>query len=245
MTKTILLLVVALALTAVPAAFADTFTFNVDFCSNPCLGGVPASNNGGTVAVTQVSSGIVDVLVSLSNLLFHDQGLESFAFNITNNPSLTLVTGALANGDIKIINAGGSTWTFGSPAGNTDGAGKTFGYSLDCAAGSGHCAGSPATLEFQVDSTGLTPASFETRTGNTGTTNVDFAANVSANGGTCTGMIGAGNGTGQSTPATTNTSTTVCSGGGGTVPEPSAIVLLGTAIIGVMGIIRKKRKQIV
>ena len=173
------------------------------------------------MAVTQAAANIVDVLVTLNSLLFHDQGLESFAFNIIGNPTLTLVTGTLANGDIKIINAGGSAWTFSQPAGNTDGAGKTFGYSLDCTGGAGACTGSPSTLEFQVDVTGLTPTSFETLTGSSGTTNVDFAANVSANGGACTGMIEAGNGTGQSMPQTTN-SGTPCTRSSA-VPEPTSI----------------------
>lgn len=240
MKKTLLgLLAIAVVVMAFGTpAVADTFTFNVDYCSNPCLGGVPASNNGGTVAVTQSGTNIVDVLVSL-NYPFHDQGLESFAFNITGNPTLTLVTGALALGDIKIINAGGSGWTFSQPAGNTDGAGKTFGYSLDCTAGSGVCVGSPSTLEFQVDITGLTPASFETLSGSGGTTvNVDFAANV-ANG-TCTGMIGAGNGTSQSTGATTNAGTPCGAPPPPPVPEPGAMTLFGTGLVALGGLLRRK-----
>jgi hypothetical protein len=247
MRKKMLWLGVMAALVAVPSAFADFFTFNADYCSNPCLGGVPASNNGGTVTLTQMGSGIVDVVVALAaGLHFHDQGLESFAFNITGNPALTLTTGALAAGNIKVISGGGGTWTtFDQPAGNTDGAGSTFGYALDCTAGAGSCAGSPSTLEFEVDSSGLTPLSFETRTGSSGTTNVDFAANVSAGGGACTGMVGAGNGTNQSTPVTTNKSTTICSGGvisggGGTVPEPSSIILFGTVLVGITAFWRKK-----
>jgi hypothetical protein len=238
MYRNLLWVMAALALGTVPAA-ADTFTFNVDYCSNPCLGGVAASNNGGTVTVTQSATNIVDVNVQLNNALFHDQGLDSFAFNITNNPSLTLITGTLATGDIKIINAGGSTWTFNQPAGNTDGAGS-FLYSFDCAAGSGHCAGSPSVFEFQVDVTGLTVAALETRNGTA--SNVDFAANVSTGGGSCTGMVGAGNGTSASTAATTNPGGTACTGTTTATPEPTALLLFGSGLIGIGALVRRRNK---
>ena len=244
MSRVKLFTLLALALAAIciaPVARADTFTFNVDYCTNPCLGGTASANNGGTVTVTQSGTNIVDVKVALNNLVFHDQGLESFAFNISGNPTLTFITtGALANGDIKLISGGGSTWTFSQPAGNTDGAGSTFGYSLDCAGGAGACTGSPSTLEFAIDYTGLTPLSLETRSGANGTTtNVDFAANVSAGGGACTGMIGAGNGTAQSTPFTAHSGSTAC-GGTSTTPEPTSILFFGTGLLVAGGALRKK-----
>src|SRR5215471_14402180 len=75
-----LFLVLPLGIGATTNAWADSFTFNVDFCSNPCLGGVPANNNGGTVTLTQLTSGGsnsgVQVAVQLaSGVNFHDQGL--------------------------------------------------------------------------------------------------------------------------------------------------------------------------
>ena len=189
-----------------------------------------------TQAPANAGVNVVDVLVTLNNLVFHDQGLESFAFNISGNPSLTQVTTLGASGQLTIINGGGSTWTLTHPAGNTDGAGSTFGYSLDCTAGAGACVGSPSTLEFQIELTGLTPAGLETLSGAVvkqgknlvqTTTNVDFAANV-ANG-ACTGEIGAGSGTGQSTPQTTGKGTTTC---GTAVPEPGTLLLVGFGLLG-------------
>jgi hypothetical protein len=218
--KLLLVAVLAVGLVAVSNASADQFTFNVDYCSNPCLGGVPANNNAGTVTLTQTATNIVTVNVTLNNLIFHDQGLDSFGFNVTGNPALTLTTGVIAANQVKITNDGGSTWTFHNPAGNTDGAG-TFMYSFECASGAGHCAGSPSTFEFQIDVTGLTVAGLEIL----GSANVDFAANV-ANG-TCTGMVGAGNGTSQSTAATTN-SGTACAAA---VPEPATLALVGSGLI--------------
>jgi hypothetical protein len=241
-----------LALTATigtqTALAADTFTFNQDFCGNPCLGGVAANNNGGTVTVSQFATNIVDVLVQLNNLVFHDQGLDSFAFNITGNPTLTKVDSLSGNNQLAIINAGGGTWTFNQPAQNTDGAGKTFDYSLDCTGAAGACAGDPSTLEFRVEVTGITPTSLETLTGapdnkgNPTTVNVDFAADASANGGVCTGMIGAGNGTGQSTPLTTHTDATACRSAG-TVPEPASIMLLGSVFVGLATVVRRKQAR--
>jgi hypothetical protein len=219
--KLLLVAVLAVGLVAVSNASADQFTLNVDYCSNPCLGGVPANNNAGTVTLTQTDTNIVTVNVTLNNLIFHDQGLESFGFNVTGNPALTLTTGVIANNQVKITNDGGSTWTFSRPGGNTDGAGN-FMYSFECASGSGHCAGSPSTFEFQVDVTGLTVAGLEIL----GSANVDFAANV-ANG-SCTGMAGAGNGTAQSTPSTSHTDGTACAAA---VPEPTTLALVGSGLI--------------
>src|SRR5258708_36257506 len=104
-----------------PAAQASSFTFNVDYCGDPCLGGVPASNNGGTVTVTSPSTDIVQVVVQLSDFLAFHGALQSFAFNILNDPSLTLWTsGAFGPGQLKITDNGGGTWSLMQPAGNDD-----------------------------------------------------------------------------------------------------------------------------
>ena len=233
-----------------PFASADSFTFNEDFCSNPCLGGVAASNDGGTVTVTQSATNIVDVKVALaSGLLFHNNALESFAFDIllggVSNTTLTDITsGSLAAGDIELVSAGTTgSWTFqqGSAVGNTNPAGGNFEYGFQCSAGPGACSPATSTLEFQVDLTGLTPSNFETLTGVGGSNKVDFTANV-ANG-TCTGMIGAGNGSAQSTPST-GTGGTACGLSEGppppSVPEPSSVLLLGTAGLGIVMVMKRR-----
>jgi hypothetical protein len=252
----VLTLLVVAGLSA-PIARADTFTFNIDYCSNPCINGT----TGGTVVLTQTAQNIVDVLVTLQTGLTFNKAtgsgsLNSFVFNILNNPTLTMTTaaGAPAANQLKIINGGGSTWALIQPAVNANGAGSTFGYALDCSPGSSGCAGSPSVLEFQVNVSGLTVASLETRNGAVSkkgsqtVVNVDFAANVMN--GTCGGMIGAGDGTGQSTPATMHTGTPCATPGGATtagaaVPEPTSAVLMGTvAAIALGGLRRKVRKNV-
>src|SRR5262245_14540957 len=131
------LAVLAVSLAAASPAMADSFTFNVDYCTTPCLGGVPASNNGGTVTVTQFATNIVDVTVTLSGVIFHG-ALQSFAFNISGNPTLTQVASLTTSGQLTIVDGGGGTWTLVQPAGNTDGAGSTFGYALECTTGKGN-----------------------------------------------------------------------------------------------------------
>lgn len=210
-----------LVLTMGTTARADSFTFNVDFCSSPCLNG----GTGGTVTLTQINSTTVEVDVSLANgLVFHDAGLDSFAFNITSNPGVSF----------SLVNGGGGTWAFEQPSTSTDGASpgnSQFGYAVNCSAQGGNCTGSPSILDFRLSfASGLSVSSLETLSGSSGTTAVDFAANVSN--GTCTGMIGAGNGTGQSTANVANPGGTC---GSPATPEPGALTLLGTGLIAIAG----------
>jgi hypothetical protein len=207
------------------AASADVLNLTTDYCTGGCLGG--ALTTAGTVTITQVgasNSGIVDVLVQLaSGFVFHSSNEHnSVAFNISGDPLLTLDTGATdVLGEVRIVNAPGG-FSFTGSSTSDDGAG-TFDYVFNCNPGSGNnCAsGTPTTLEFHVDLAGLTPASFETLLGGNGNvSNSDLAVDVvSPNGNT--GNVGA---------VLTNTTT----------PEPTSIVLLGSALV-LMGTIVKKR----
>lgn len=211
------------------AASADVFNLTTDYCSGGCLGG--ALTTAGTVTVTQVglpTSGIVDVVVQLaSGFVFHTGSQHnSVAFNISGDPLLSLDTGATdIPGEVRIVNDPGGFSFAGNPPGSTpdDGAG-TFDYAFNCNTGSGNnCAnGTPATLEFHVDLGGLTPASFETLLGGNGNvSNSDLAVDVLSPNGQ-TGDVGAA---------------VLASA---TVPEPTSIVLLGSVLV-LVGTLLKKR----
>ena len=213
-----------------PAARADTFNLNVNQCN--CI---PTSLGGiaGTVTVTAPATNEVEIVVSLNSpLQFHQtSGLDAFDFNA--------VGFSLTSANITINNNGGSTWALvGSGSQHEDGLG-TFMYSLECTAGANGCVTAPVrTLDFTITASGLTLAAVENR--NSNASNTDFGANVAnANTSGCTGMVGAGNGTAQST-ATGTTSSGCLGTTPPSVPEPTSIAFLGTGLLGLLVVARRK-----
>lgn len=203
-------------------AHADSFTMTTDHCGGTggCLQGGAYT---GTVTVTQgINSSTVNVTVSLSpigSIAFQQDSISSncngicgsFAFN------LDLVSPTIA---INGLPAGWGSATNGQ----MDGAG-TYEYLVDCATActTGQIT-NPNSITFTVVRTGgtLSPSDFETD-GTLGATDF-FAADVVGAmpaGGVNTGVI---SGSGLTT----------------TTPEPASLLLFGSGLMGVAGIVRRR-----
>ena len=163
-----------------------------------------------------------------SGLNFHNtNGFDAFAFTYGGAGTLS-ITGATS---------GFSLYTTAQGNGSMDGAGHSYTDYIDCLA----CAKVTGVSElvFTVHSTtAITPVTFEVvASGN----NNDFAAAVTqttVSG--CTGVIGGGNGTKDSTPQASTGKTSSGSLCGGAVPEPTSVLLLGT-VLAVAGKFLKSR----
>jgi hypothetical protein len=150
-------------------ASADTFTITSDHCSGTggCLG---TATSAGTISVTDVSSNVVKISVSLaSGFTFHSGGQDvDFGFNL--DPNQTITYSGLPS--IFTLPGGGTTQSAGTL--HADGFGDVE-YGVKC---TGDCTGStgPSSLTFTITGTSLSASSlqffvldvFSAGTGNTG-----------------------------------------------------------------------------
>jgi hypothetical protein len=213
----LLTVTVLITLAAVPA-MAELYTFTNDHCTDGC-----GSSPFGTVNVTDVVPGTVHIVVDLFNgNKFVNTGFDiGFGFNLIGDPTI----------GVSGLNAGFSLFSTTAATGDNikfDGFGL-FEYGIVCdICGSGASTPQSGPLTFNVTAAGLTAASFyEKSTIPPGDTQAYFAVDILSGTTGKTGPVGA-----PGEPTNNSTST---------VPEPSAIVLLGSVGLALGYVIRKRR----
>jgi hypothetical protein len=232
-------LVLGLSLLVVPRASADTFDLNDIYCN--CL---PAgSTNGGTVTLTDLGTDI-QFTVDLNDVLnFHySNAFDLFAFNYS---------GSFAESTFSISGqpAGWDLYTTAINNSSMNGAGKNYDLFVRCEdpscspQGGGISGVNVLTFVLHSSAGALDLLPFETTVGDTGTNNNDFAITgtlINLSG--CTGVIGGGNGTGQSVaqPSSGVNSEGQSCAGGTTVPDGgSTVSLLGLGLLG-LGYLKRR-----
>jgi hypothetical protein len=224
------LLGVALIATATPAQ-ADVFNFtSCHVTSSACQGGSVPAPGFGSVTLLQATGTTVTVDVVLINgNKFVETGAgagELFLFNATAGMTVSGMTATFNGGDVTGT-LGGLTYTFHAPPGvQADGTGFLTG-SIECTVAS-NCNGNSIVttvndLHFTVNNATLAQLETANAAGNL------FVADIFC-GATQPGCAG-----GLTGPVDVTTP--------GVVPEPTTLLMVGTALVGLGGAWRRRRSQ--
>ncbi len=224
MVMAVAILGVALIATATPAQ-ADTFNFTSCHISNASGTGLacpPAGTSFGTVTLTQSGTSVlVDVVLNSGNRFVETGagGGELFLFNDSLSGSTITNISATLNGATVTIPGGLSGFTNLSPV-HADGTGF-FTASVECTDSSACNGGStPNINDLHFTVTSATLAQLEVGNGNDNL----FVADILCGQTGCTGLTG---------PVDVSA----------TVPEPTTLLMVGTALLGLGAAWRRRRSQ--
>lgn len=219
-------LVAALSFVGTKVASADTFNFtSCHISGSTCAGGSIAAPGFGSVTLTQSGTSVLIDVVLINGNGFVETGAGGgflFLFNDTIAGSFITSITTTVNGTVTAVIPGGVTGATNQPAIMADGTG-TFTAGVECTVASDCNGGStPFFNDLHFTVTNATVAGLETANANGNLFVADVLCGSAQT--QCGGLTGPVD---VSTPSTTT-------------PEPGTLLLFGSGLLGVAGLIRRR-----